>query len=482
MDDKDSECNSECGYDCEHNRDPDSESVMNDAEPFETFQTRVHALASKVIWPDAAPEEITVDRMQEGGYNRIIGITYTPADGTGQPAEQRVLRMPWWKDQEDGFNKGLAQLVFLKQYPKICTPEVLSFDKTSVNALGFPYTLQNRVPGVSLQARMAEPPENFGGKNTHEQWVQLAQEMGSAVKELLSTHSSVAGTLTLSPDNTMTVIPFPYRKEPSEQHPYDSSSRPTKWIEELLTDVFNEQRRVEIENEPSLVDEPMMHPHFIRMVSEMVEMGFLTDNIPNALCHMDFYPRNILVDPSTLKLNAILDWDSAVFAPAFLAARPPTWLWNHELDKEDLEEHDGYFPNPESNEPYDPFEPTTEKGQEIKETFERYAGEEYMKYAYEPGYRLARRLVRFAMKPIGSEQELYEAQGMVNEWNTLCAKLTVMAEDSDEVIPMLVSVIERSWEDDESHERAMRRNEEPESDGGLWKKMAGLWRGVFQVG
>jgi len=76
------------------------------------------------------------------------------------------------------------------------------------------------------------------------------------------------------------------------------------------------------------------------MTKELHALGYLQDT-SLTLCHLDFEARNILIDPSNnvQPISAILDWDSAVFAPAFMACTPPMWLWAWKED-EDEDERD----------------------------------------------------------------------------------------------------------------------------------------------
>jgi hypothetical protein len=62
-------------------------------------------------------------------------------------------------------------------------------------------------------------------------------------------------------------------------------------------------------------------------------LGFIPDSEQFYFCHLDLYPRNMLVeivDDCTLRLTGVLDWDAvyAHFCPRFTAFRAPMWIWN----------------------------------------------------------------------------------------------------------------------------------------------------------
>lgn len=116
----------------------------------------------------------------------------------------------------------------------------------------------------------------------------------------------------------------------------------------------------------------------------MDELGFLGDG-QNCLCHFDLAARNILIEISpdgSPTISGIVDWDSAVFAPTYVACAPPVWLWS------DPEQYDDEGNAKE--------EPSTAEQEEIKEIFDDVVGFDWTWFAYQPEYRLAIELFHFA--------------------------------------------------------------------------------------
>jgi Ser/Thr protein kinase RdoA (MazF antagonist) len=74
------------------------------------------------------------------------------------------------------------------------------------------------------------------------------------------------------------------------------------------------------------------------MSAELDTNGWLGKH-QNSLCHLDLAPRNILVDHASnaalSRISGILDWDSAVFGPSFMSCAPPLWIWAWNDDEED---------------------------------------------------------------------------------------------------------------------------------------------------
>ena len=53
--------------------------------------------------------------------------------------------------------------------------------------------------------------------------------------------------------------------------------------------------------------------------------------------------------------------------------------------------------------------------------FEEAAGTDYVRFAYRAPYRLARRLVRFAIDGLHSNEDYKEATAMLREWAQVCS-------------------------------------------------------------
>ncbi|PSN73635.1 hypothetical protein BS50DRAFT_467362, partial [Corynespora cassiicola Philippines] len=152
---------------------------------------------------------------------------------------------------------------------------------------------------------------------------------------------------------------------------------------------------------------PKLFSQFMEMAGELDEDGWFQD-VPFSLCHLDLEPRNILIDATHDKqrpiITGILDWDSAVLAPSFMSCKPPQWIWDWQDDEDEDEQTANDVP-------------PTKECIKLKIAFEMAAGWDYMLYAYSPVYRLARRLVRFAIDGIRSAEDIDEAEKILEEWN-----------------------------------------------------------------
>ncbi|KAK8097743.1 uncharacterized protein PG998_013229 [Apiospora kogelbergensis] len=351
-----------------------SSSVQYDHEPFETFKDRVLSLAQSHIWIDAPAGEILVDRLPGGGFNRIIGLT---RQSQSDDKIQYILRLPRFDSAR--LDRDVAVLLFLEQHTHIPAPKVIHFDQTDSNPVLSPYMVQNRLPGADLYHTFP----------TLDHWQKclFAKSFGSVVRQMLETRSCDPGHLALLHNDTKT-----------------TAVNPTVAIEACM---FELQKSDALERDPKGKYIPRLVEKFVSMASALDQQGYLSQTT-YSLAHLDLAPRNILVRcaPDVTEqtiISGILDWDSAVFGPGFMACAPPQWIWDWK-DDEDEDER-------KAND--DPPEP---ENRQLKLLFEQCAGQDYCRYAYDAKYRLARRLVRFAMEGIRSNEDSKDADAMFREW------------------------------------------------------------------
>ncbi|RGP67329.1 phosphotransferase enzyme family [Fusarium sporotrichioides] len=388
-----------------HDDGSDSSSVVYDHEPFETFRSRVLTFALSTIWPDAVAQEITVERLKGGGFNRIIALTRQSVDAQPDKKTDYILRIPRFDAAQ--VENEVAALQFVHQNTKIPAPTVVTMDGTEGNALSSPYTVQNRIAGVDLYSSFPNL--------SHNERCRVARELGDIFRQMLDVRSHRAGKLVMpTNDKSLTahihVAPW-NSTDPKLIAPYSNSLSPEP-VHKLLTDIFNARKAEDLERCPTDTVGPNLMDQFTQMAMELDASGYFADQ-HYSIAHLDLAPRNILVD-STADTNlpiisAVLDWDSAVLAPIFMSCTPPMWIW----DWQDDEDEDERAAN---------NTPPTPEGQELKKLFEEAAGQNYCRLAYKPAYRVARRLVQFAINGMRSNEDFKEAKTMLQEWADLYQK------------------------------------------------------------
>ena len=167
------------------------------------------------------------------------------------------------------------------------------------------------------------------------------------------------------------------------------------------------------------------YDRFAATAKEMEHLGLLENDSVFSLCHLDLAPRNILVEVATddssslydvltgtsssVSLTGILDWDSAVFAPRVMSCTPPSWIWAWSDDESEDEAAANDIP-------------LTPAAQELKSTFEAAVGRKFLRLCYEPHHRLARKLIRLAIFGMHSNEELKDADDLLEEWEKMSLK------------------------------------------------------------
>ncbi|KAF1952787.1 hypothetical protein CC80DRAFT_478844, partial [Byssothecium circinans] len=144
------------------------------------------------------------------------------------------------------------------------------------------------------------------------------------------------------------------------------------------------------------------------------DLGFLPDDEKFHFCHLDLFPRNMLINivgdqDDTVELSAVLDWDAmySFFCPKFTAFGPPFWIWNSA--PEDSNEVG-------NNEELALTVPRKDEDIEMKKLFDEFASEEWKRFAYTPEYIVARRLFRYLKNGIRSNEDMNDIENAIKDW------------------------------------------------------------------
>ena len=427
--------------DSEHS---DTSTLKYSQEPWAEFSERVQRLC-KILWPPKrtaksrlanskfaaflrrnsilralipSQQIALIERLQGGDYNRIIGIT-PPASGD-QLSHRLVLRVPRELDFRPP-DHDVEMLKYVRDHSSIPVATIAGYDFTRNNPLGSPYVIQHRIPGQNL--------EKLWSQLTHPQRRIIAKDLGRVVQDLMALEAPANGVLEASADNAelYTIKPFPLKdscgeivEEPEPSMPSDPTSAQGR---QTIIDFFNTQfhrwRAVDLDSNCGAPDHVVdKWDKMLTIIQEMESLQLFKPDL-NCLCHTDLYPRNIMVGvqaDSAPKITAILDWDEAVFAPKFIACKPPVWLWDP--NSEDRLDEEGSDPWP-CELPGADDQPASEENAELKRLFEIHAGPEYRELAYAPQYRLCRGLFRMAMVGLTSSENFRAADRVASEWEAL---------------------------------------------------------------
>ena len=375
--------------------------------------------SSTPVAPDEISEPVTkqfiVERMTGGTFNRIIGITIIDPDADGP--EQLILRVPRiaWMSRPD---RDVATLRYIRQHSSVPVADVKAFDFGCDNPLKAPYVVQSRIAGTNLHTAIQNDL-------SHEQWCAVAREVGRIMLQFQEMSNPVPGVIeeVTKEDGVkaFTVKPFDIKppfekdwtlKQASPLFDADNSTA-LEYYEKSTLDFFLAQfgrwRAEELRINPTEI----LHPHFMERLavtaSQMNRLGWLGDN-KNCLSHLDLAARNIMVEirsGKSIAVTGILDFDSAIFAPTFVSCCPPWWLWQDETQPGDALEDE----SPSNDTPPDP------ELVEIKRIFEETVGDDFLRYAYQPQFRLARKLFKIACHGNRSNDTWEKIDKFLHEWD-----------------------------------------------------------------
>lgn len=403
-------------------------------EPFEDFKPLVEQLCSR-LWPSTArtskmerllgshltsllrrkafsftasllsPNTFLVERLSGGSFNRIIGITVTKANS--QVANRYILRVPRFETARP--EREVAIVEYVRQSSGIPVPEIVATDFTENNPLKVPYVVQNRIPGFELHSKK----QNFT-QLTYEQQCSFATEFGLILRKLQDMSHPTPGQIEAFTNQhgaqEYRVRAFDVDADPFGENPeMDDISLAAQAPTSSSTLDFYQSQFKRWEVAASKHDDVLKVDYMkclAAIATQMNEAEFLGDN-ENSLCHLDLNhaPHNIMVNirDKVLLISGILDWDSAVFAPRFVGCVPPMWIWAWNTEANEDEAHAKDTPN-------------AFKQQQLKQLFEDAVGEKFLRFAYPPEYRIARRLFKFAQQGMNASWHIDDADKLISEW------------------------------------------------------------------
>ncbi|KAI0376516.1 hypothetical protein F5Y04DRAFT_273680 [Hypomontagnella monticulosa] len=373
---------------------------IRNQQRFAEFGPRALLFARSILWSDAELKDISIEMIQGGECNHIFGLTRKENASTGSREVQYILRVPIFHDAR--VDRDVAALQFVKRYTQILAPEAILFDHTTQNGLKCPFQIQSRLEGTNFHTAFPNLDHATRSK--------IAHELGGIFRQMLAARSHVAGLLTFPPrDHDLCATLYTTRFDPDEHQLIPLDPAVTETVPELFTTNFQRQKYYDLDINPDNSRIPRFMDQFCDMVADLDGKGYFKD-VWYCLAHLDFSSYNVLVhqtnDPTKPVVSGIVDWDSAILAPTFAACKPPFWVWRG-------------IENELEDERFDHNEPLTLEESQLKDIFDAAAGPEYRRFAYEPMYRLARRLMNFVLDARMEGEDFIEANIMLSEWRTI---------------------------------------------------------------
>jgi aminoglycoside phosphotransferase (APT) family kinase protein len=391
-------------------------------EPFETFQHKVAEFVTEHF--RRSLKDIAIYEMTGGTYNRVIGVTiasYPKKFGLHSfltcflgvrkkksvaKFDSYIVRIPRMSFSGDDSDTHMAKkmkhevsiLEAVGSRLPLPIPKVFSYDLTTTNMCERPYMIQTRLPG-----------RNLGLDLWNHLNMQQKQCIAKHVTNLASIIASVEGPAgdisseNLSQSSTSPICVNTFCAPAYDDQPTCKPALARKPIDHLLEQC---ERWRAWERSTGFCFEEVWDG--FETISRALEMrGFLDG--PCVLVHGDLKPYNLLAEvrnETEVDITGVIDWDSAIIAPEFMAYRAPFWLWTPEDMDSDKEDEECVAD----------VEPVTDEDRMLKQVFLDNASEKYKLYAFAPEAMLARRMFFILRESLRSDWEFEEAKSVIREW------------------------------------------------------------------
>ncbi|KAJ9294827.1 hypothetical protein DTO271G3_6389 [Paecilomyces variotii] len=289
------------------------------------------------------PRPISIEPLKvTAAFHTIYILTYAPEaisqvyrgtsiNSTTEPFDL-VLRVagdhiPHIKTEDEA-----AVLKWLRRNTGIPVPDVIAYDASTQNSLHREFIILNRCPGV--------PISDIHDSLTPKQLEPILKQIIGILKELHSHPFDSIGGLTHAPGDPETIIPGPILDEwfwfepdikahfpPSETYTTINVSGPFPSYTSYIAALVEKYVRI-ARVHPSLDFLRPLLPRLSAFISRLPAHAATLDNVPIRLAHKDLHFANILYDPTTERITAILDWEFSGTVPFPLWDPPRAFLWN----------------------------------------------------------------------------------------------------------------------------------------------------------
>jgi hypothetical protein len=315
----------------------------------------------------------TASPFAAGAFNKLFLLS---PDGTDHDLPSFILRVTLPVDPHLKTASEVATLSYVSNHTSITVPEVIAYDPSAQNDLGFEWILMTRLPGVPLKELWSTSLLSW------QERVCITEKISVYIRQMQVLHSHRMGSLYLtgqqhpkldelhpkvksnitknencSPRFTplksdprysigpVVAIPFFYSnrvKLPSHRGPFSSSSA---WLRSLLhlqiASAVDQKAAIVVDqsedgddgydsdNISELVDAIAAANHLLGLLDNFFDE---TDIETFQLTHDDLSTNNILIHPTTHQITGIVDWECVSLQPVWKARRPPQFIYGPEIN------------------------------------------------------------------------------------------------------------------------------------------------------
>ncbi|KAB8346013.1 hypothetical protein FH972_023065 [Carpinus fangiana] len=275
-----------------------------------------------------------------GEYHAIYMISFfpnvaaslLPAQPTSDGSVTLVLRVSGKHYPHIKTANEVAVMTWLHENTTIPVPAVIRYDSSGENPIGHEFTLLEKVSGESADKLYPSLDADIKKK--------LVLQLTAFVIELHS-HSQQwqhVGGLRIQSDGT--VGPGPVLEETMWQIPAIQKF----WGQDETSDTLNisgpytcyteyasahlKRYQYAISKHPSLASMRDLVPRIDALISVLEKHADTLNKTRYILAHKDLHFGNVMCDPETGMITAVLDWEFSAVVPIQLWNRPSAFLWN----------------------------------------------------------------------------------------------------------------------------------------------------------
>jgi hypothetical protein len=310
-----------------------------DLEPKWQREPSVDAIC-KVCWQTLQVEsqDVKVSFLAAGGFNKIY-LVETAQHG------KLIMRVSLPVDPHHKTAGEVDTLRWLLRTTTLPVPEVIAFDDSRDNPIGFEWIILKLMPGTSVYYRWRTMPMDTKQS--------LVEQVADFQAQLLKHTFRGIGTLTRNPaepPNSTDLSPQPVRFVCrsffwGDRYDYDVQRGPFRsshdWLSAYLSLIERDQNKAieEAEDEEDREDAAQIL-RVTRRLEAMLTRIFPSVQHPperTALWHDDLSLQNIMVDDDN-KMSAIIDWEFVSAMPLWATTQMPQLLVGPTRDEKPVRE------------------------------------------------------------------------------------------------------------------------------------------------
>ncbi|KAH6659457.1 hypothetical protein BKA67DRAFT_652685 [Truncatella angustata] len=436
---------------------PRSESVIRYETGDDYYQPppfwfpRIQALC-KTLWPNARHN---IAFLAVGTYNKVFGLSVLHEDGAA--CGEYVLKLP---ELEDTVTNTVGVLRYLERRTSpaegesraLRLPEVVGWDGTKDNDLGYPYIMTKRIPGMNLGKEweaLAQSQRMAVATQIARLYMDF-ESISSAVTGIINvppTHNTAEKSISPKPDELLEISAFgtTFAGDQARHTDFEDEENGLLPLDRLYADppglpvgemmLAPLKRRISQALHQETPDLNIVEYHYkpLLYILGQLNEGDIFASVDDGndedtrfcLWNLDLTPSNIMIDYATNHepyITGILDWEAAIFGPRFMTAEPPRWLWTNEVATKSWPEYD---PEPLHKRLMDA---DSRDDDAIKGVFEQAMGPEWLSNAYDPEFVFARQILKLSMLSVWGQAEVDESEDIQLAWDGFCDERQTEAE------------------------------------------------------